>query len=123
MWLTAPRPTSVSVRSGRARLTGRDTELDAIVDVLRLRPAAVLIEGEPGMGRTRLLAEIARRPEFDGGRVLTGTCQPLREPFPYGPILEALRSAGDAPLGPLSPVSRRAAAVAARTRGSASSAA
>ena len=104
MWLTAPRPTSVSVRSGPTRLTGRDAELDAIVDVLRRRPAAVLIEGEPGMGRTRLLAEIGRRKEFDGGRVLTGACQPLREPFPYGPILEALRAVGDGPLGPLSPV-------------------
>src|SRR4051812_18922808 len=104
MWLTAPRPTSVSIRSGPAKLTGRDTELDAIADVLRRRPAVVLIEGEPGMGRTRLLAEIGRRKEFDGGRVLTGACQPLREPFPYGPILEALRSVGDAPLGPLSPV-------------------
>jgi hypothetical protein len=104
MWLATPRPTSVSVRSGPAKLTGRDAELDAIVDVLRRRPAVVLIEGEPGMGRTRLLAEIGRRKEFDGGRVLTGACQPLREPFPYGPILEALRSAGDVPLGPLSPV-------------------
>ncbi|MFF1613207.1 ATP-binding protein [Amycolatopsis sp. NPDC058278] len=104
MWLATPRPTSVSVRSGPARLTGRDTELDAIVAVLRSRPAAVLIEGEPGMGRTRLLAEIGRRKEFDGGRVLTGACQPLREPFPYGPVLEALRAVGDAPLGPLSPV-------------------
>ncbi|MEV6829185.1 AAA family ATPase [Amycolatopsis sp. NPDC051102] len=104
MWLTAPRPTSVSVRSGPARLTGRDTELDAIVAVLKRRPATVLIEGEPGMGRTRLLAEIGRRKEFDGGRVLTGACQPLREPFPYGPVLEALRAVGESPLGPLSPV-------------------
>ncbi|MER6792731.1 ATP-binding protein, partial [Amycolatopsis mediterranei] len=104
MWLAAPRPTSVSVRSGPARLTGRDTELDAIVAVLRRRPAAVLIEGEPGMGRSRLLAEIGRRKEFDGGRVLTGACQPLREPFPYGPVLEALRAVGATPLGPLSPV-------------------
>ena len=59
MWLSAPRSTSVSVRSGRAKLTGRDAELTAIVDVLLRRPAAVLIEGEPGMGRTRLLTEIA----------------------------------------------------------------
>ena len=80
MWLATPRPTSVSVRSGPARLTGRDTELDAIVAVLRRRPATVLIEGEPGMGRTRLLAEIGRRKEFEGGRVLTGACQPLRQP-------------------------------------------
>ncbi len=104
MWLTAPRPTSVSIRSGPTTLAGRDAELSAIVEVLQERPAAVLIEGEPGMGRTRLLTEIARRKEFAGGRILVGACQPLREPFPYGPVLEALRSAGDRPLGPLSPV-------------------
>ncbi|HKN54530.1 MAG TPA: AAA family ATPase, partial [Amycolatopsis sp.] len=104
MWLSAPRSTSVSVRSGRAKLTGRDAELTAIVDVLLRRPAAVLIEGEPGMGRTRLLTEIAARKEFSAGSVLTGACQPLREPFPYGPVLDALRRAGERPLGPLSPV-------------------
>ena len=104
MWLTAPRPTSVSIRSGPATLAGRDAELAAIADVLLRRPAAVLIEGEPGMGRTRLLTELARRKEFAGGRILFGACQPLREPFPYGPVLEALRSADDRPLGPLSPV-------------------
>lgn len=104
MWLGTPRPTSVSVRAGSTALVGRDAEVSAIVKILLRRPAAVLIEGEPGMGRSRLLAELAGRREFAAGRVLTGACQPMREPFPFGPVLEALRSAGNRPLGPLSPV-------------------
>ncbi|WP_410578181.1 helix-turn-helix transcriptional regulator [Amycolatopsis sp. lyj-108] len=104
MWLATPRPTSVSVRAGSTALVGRDVEVSAIVKILLRRPAAVLIEGEPGMGRSRLLEELAGRREFASGRVLSGACQPMREPFPFGPLLEALRSVGDRPLGPLSPV-------------------
>ncbi|RSM83397.1 LuxR family transcriptional regulator [Amycolatopsis sp. WAC 01375] len=104
MWLATPRPTSVSVRAGSTALVGRDVEVSAIVKILLRRPAAVLIEGEPGMGRSRLLEELAGRREFTSGRVLSGACQPMREPFPFGPLLEALRSVGDRPLGPLSPV-------------------
>ncbi|EMD30157.1 ATP-binding protein [Amycolatopsis azurea] len=104
MWLATPRPTSVSVRAGSTALVGRDVEVSAIVKILLRRPAAVLIEGEPGMGRSRLLEELAGRREFAATRVLSGACQPMREPFPFGPVLEALRSAGDRPLGPLSPV-------------------
>ncbi|HEY2060825.1 MAG TPA: ATP-binding protein, partial [Amycolatopsis sp.] len=95
MWQAVSRPTSVSVRTGPTAFAGRERELTAVAEVLGHRPAAVLIEGEPGMGRSRLLAELARRPEFADGRVLTGRCQQLREPFPYGPVLEALRSVGE----------------------------
>ncbi|WIX80442.1 AAA family ATPase [Amycolatopsis carbonis] len=104
MWQAVPRPTSVTVRTGPTAFAGRGEELAAVAEVLTHRPAAVLVEGEPGMGRSRLLAELARRPEFADGRVLRGVCQPLREPFPYGPVLEALHAAGERPLGPLSPV-------------------
>jgi len=101
MWPAVP--TSVSVRPRPAAFAGRDRELAAVAEVLNHRPAAVLVEGAPGTGKTRLLAELAARPEFSPVRVLRGACPRLREPFPYGPVLEALRAAGDR-LGPLSPV-------------------
>jgi len=105
MWMASQRPTSVSVRTSSPTLVGRETELGTIAKVVAERPSAVFIGGEAGMGKTRLIAELLRRPELDGARVLTGTCQPLREPFPYGPVLEALRSIGDQPFtNPLSPV-------------------
>jgi DNA-binding CsgD family transcriptional regulator/tetratricopeptide (TPR) repeat protein len=100
-----PPATSVSVRISSPVLVGRDAELAALVEVVARRPSAVLVEGEPGMGKTRLVRELVRRPELEGLRVLSGTCQHLREPFPYGPVLEALRGLTGRPLPcPLSPV-------------------
>ncbi|MDT7726475.1 MAG: hypothetical protein QOI21_3051 [Actinomycetota bacterium] len=105
MWMASQRPTSVSVRTSSPTLVGRETELGTIAKVVAERPSAVFIGGEAGMGKTRLIAELLRRPELDGARVLAGTCQPLREPFPYGPVLEALRSIGEQPFAsPLSAV-------------------
>lgn len=104
MWMASQRPTSVSVRTSSPTLVGRETELATIAEVVAQRPAAVFVCGEPGIGKTRLIAELLRRPELDGVRVLSGACQPLREPFPYGPVLEALRAVGERPLTPLSPV-------------------
>lgn len=50
----------------------------------------VLIGGEPGIGKTRLLAEFARGAHRDGTSVLFARCQ--REPVvPYEPFVEALR--------------------------------
>lgn len=73
-------------------------------DALARPPAVVLIEGEAGIGKTRLVREaLAGRPDR-GARILSGSCPPLREPFPYGPLFDVLRTlAGQVPAG-LSPV-------------------
>ncbi|WP_307795854.1 AAA family ATPase [Amycolatopsis sp. 195334CR] len=102
--LMPPLSSVLSVRTSSPVLVGRDTELTTLVELVTERPSAVLLEGEAGMGKTRLVQELLRRPELAGTRVLTGSCQPLREPFPYGPVLEALRGVADFPIGPLSPV-------------------
>lgn len=54
-------------------------------------PAVVVVEGEAGIGKTRLLNELRARPEAAGLRFLLGACRPVREPFPLGPVVEALR--------------------------------
>ncbi|MER6943546.1 AAA family ATPase [Nonomuraea sp. NPDC000554] len=64
---------------------GRERELRQLTDALTRPPVVVLIEGEAGVGKTRLLHELAVRP------MLVGNCHPMR--FPYGPIVEALRHA------------------------------
>lgn len=51
---------------------------------------AVLLAGEPGVGKTRLIAEIARRAHESGGLVLFGR-SPEETLVPYQPFLEALR--------------------------------
>ena len=50
----------------------------------------VLISGEPGIGKTRLAAEIALRAQGDGARVLYGRCDEGLA-VPYQPFVEALR--------------------------------
>lgn len=68
-------------------------------------PSVVIVEGEAGIGKSRLVSELGARPELDGHRWALGACRGIREPFPLGPVLEAVSGLGDA-LSPdeLSPV-------------------
>ncbi|WP_285688634.1 LuxR family transcriptional regulator [Actinoplanes sp. NBRC 103695] len=78
------------------RFTGRDREVLAITQALAEAPAAVLVEGEAGMGKSRLVRELLAAtspPESD--RILVGTCPPFRQPFTLGPVVEALTSTVD----------------------------
>jgi DNA-binding CsgD family transcriptional regulator len=55
-------------------------------------PAIVLLGGEAGVGKTRLVGELAVRAEKAGARVLVGGCIELGDgAVPYAPIVEALR--------------------------------
>lgn len=58
-------------------------------------PAIVVVEGEAGIGKSRLVREAAVTLSHHGTRALTGLCHPLREPFPFGPVADALRKAGE----------------------------
>ena len=72
---------------------GREAELDAVCAPLRAGsrgPAAVLLSGEPGIGKTRLLAELAARAVAVGWRVLAGRAQESEGAPPYLPLIEAL---------------------------------
>jgi DNA-binding CsgD family transcriptional regulator len=86
-----------STRSGRGfAMVGRDGELALVQEALIAPPAVVLVEGEAGVGKSRLVFEAVRRLSERGVRVLTGYCHPLREPMAFGPVLDALRGVADA---------------------------
>ncbi|MCP2197221.1 ATP-binding protein [Lentzea flava] len=96
-----------AARPPRSVFVGRDAELAELARVAVRPPALALVEGEAGVGKTRLVRELVRRPELAGRTVLLGCCQPMREPFPYGPVVDLLRDT--APLlsrvaGTLSPI-------------------
>ena len=57
----------------------------------------VLIEGEAGVGKTRLLQAIADDARWRGADLLWGTAQPEEIHLPYGPLVSAL-SGGLSPL-------------------------
>ncbi len=85
-----------------APLIGRDQELDRLLGVLSRARAgearAVLVAGDAGVGKTRVLDEVAARAARDGMTVLTGHCVDLGDVgLPYLPFTEVLGVlAGDA---------------------------
>ena len=57
------------------------------------RPSLAFVAGESGVGKSRLVAELARRAREDGARVAIGECVELGdEELPYAPIVSVLRS-------------------------------
>jgi DNA-binding CsgD family transcriptional regulator len=52
----------------------------------------VLISGEPGVGKSRLLAEISNRARADGWRVLAGRAYDIEGMPPYLPFVDVLRA-------------------------------
>jgi len=77
-------------------VVGRVEELQVLEAAVRRatnsEPAVVLVGGEAGVGKTRLVAELTSRSAADGTRVLTGGCVPVGDgALPYAPIVEALR--------------------------------
>ena len=74
-------------------LVGRESAVAQLLDTTGRTPALVLVEGEAGVGKTRLLQELIARREGSGQRTYLGRCYELSEPFPLGPLLEALHGA------------------------------
>ena len=73
------------------RFVGRDRELAALGDALGQPPAVVLLEGEAGIGKTRLLREFLASPSGRGCRAMVGACPPLREPYTLCAVVDAVR--------------------------------
>jgi hypothetical protein len=77
------------------RFVGRQSELNRLEDLLAAGSArTVLVGGEAGIGKTRLLGEFAGR--LTDVRVLVGCCTDVEESgLPYAPFVHALRSLHD----------------------------
>src|SRR5688572_17326662 len=75
---------------------GRTAELDRLCRALdrasSRQPSVVLIAGEAGIGKTRLVTEFSHRAREGGARVLIGGSMQVGETgLPYAPIVGALR--------------------------------
>jgi DNA-binding CsgD family transcriptional regulator/tetratricopeptide (TPR) repeat protein len=87
----------MSVRGATSRFVGRDTELaaleTAVAEATAGRPAAVLVGGEAGVGKSRLVRELAHEQRGGPARVLVGNCVEVAEgELPYAPVVGALRA-------------------------------
>jgi DNA-binding CsgD family transcriptional regulator len=83
-------------------LVGRADELGRLLGLLdraeRGRPAVGLIAGDAGVGKTRLLDELAARAGGAGVRVLVGGCMEVGDVgLPYVPFVDAFRDLGTRP--------------------------
>jgi DNA-binding SARP family transcriptional activator len=86
--VAVPFPAPLAV-DGSPIFVGRERELAGVRaawdDAVRGRRRGVLVSGEPGIGKTRLAAEIARHARERGGVVLYGRCDdglaPAAQPF------------------------------------------
>ncbi len=75
-------------------LVGRAAELATLAATVATPPSVAVLEGEAGIGKTRLLTELRRLPVAANRHFLTGSCRPVHEPFPLGPVIEAIRGIG-----------------------------
>jgi DNA-binding SARP family transcriptional activator len=89
-----PRPTPTALTPGEGPFVGRDDEVARLREVWNNAAAGhlelALIAGEPGIGKTRLVAELAVQTAAEGALVLYGRCDD-EAPVPYRPFVEALR--------------------------------
>ena len=86
-----------SLRERHAKMTpllGRATEIDSLEGMLdeldHGRPRAVELVGEPGIGKTRLLSELAAEAELRGHLVLPGSASELERELPFSVFVHAL---------------------------------
>jgi DNA-binding SARP family transcriptional activator len=86
-------PTPAS--TGSSALVGREEELRVLdrawVEASAGRSSLVLVDGVPGIGKTRLLREVTSLAERSGGLVLSAGCRPGERSLFLQPFLEVLR--------------------------------
>src|SRR5262250_1702909 len=80
-----------------SKLVGRAIEFRRLTRVLDQavaeEPMVALVSGDAGMGKTRLVAELATVAAARGFMVLSGRCAELGDSVPYLPLADALHSA------------------------------
>ena len=82
--------------SASSPLVGRDGEMDILFrlldDIAERRPGVVVLEGEAGIGKTRLARETAEAALARGFEVLWGTCVHFGSAeVPYAALTSAVR--------------------------------
>ena len=88
-----PLPPAIELLADAASFVGRGGRASRLQQQWELaqggHAAVVFVTGEPGMGKSRLVSELAAEVHADGGRVLLGACyEDVDEP--YGPFAQAI---------------------------------
>src|SRR5215471_7782610 len=90
----AERAKQAGVRLLTGHFVGRADELGSLERILdeldRGRPGAIEVAGEPGIGKTRLLRELAARAGARGHLVLSGAASEFERDLPFSVFVDAL---------------------------------
>jgi transcriptional regulator with AAA-type ATPase domain/predicted ATPase len=77
-------------------LVGRRVELDAVARATRSAldgaGGVVSLVGDAGIGKTRLLADLATHADLGGARYVEGRCLPATTQTPFWPVMQIVRS-------------------------------
>lgn len=88
--LTGDEPIDVApLPAASTELPGRERELAAL-DAARAAGGLVVVDGEPGIGKSRLLEAWSARTRREGTTVLTGRCEELGRALPLQPVIDAV---------------------------------
>jgi adenylate cyclase len=95
-WRLVGMPEDATAATVRARLVGREHEVEQIDDALRLvaagSGAVVEVTGEPGVGKSRLTAEVRAAAEERGTRWLETRCLSYGAGLAYWPYAALVRA-------------------------------
>ncbi len=84
----------MSRRATSPVLVGRTTELGelnaALDQAIGGAGGLVVVDGEAGIGKSRLLEEFVAGARRSGAHVLTGSCLPFADSVPYAPFAQIL---------------------------------
>jgi DNA-binding CsgD family transcriptional regulator/tetratricopeptide (TPR) repeat protein len=83
-------------------MVGRDQELAQLQRAWRADGQMLVVRGRAGIGKSRLVRELADWVRDAGGAVLAGRCSPTGRDVPFRPLREALLAAARAGLAPSS---------------------
>jgi DNA-binding SARP family transcriptional activator len=94
--LQAPARVATAAGPARRRIVGRDRELarldDALAGASRGAGGVVILGGDPGIGKTRLLEELASRGQHLGAGVIWGRCHEGGGAPAFWPWMQVLRA-------------------------------
>ena len=91
-----PSASEARVRSSEPALVGRDAEWKRLLETWRVagqgRASFVMVTGEAGIGKTRLIEELLSFASRQGGSVARTACYAAEKPMAYAPAADWLRS-------------------------------